>query len=165
MYRAGCAAVAVLLLATAAAAEHAPGSLEQTQLIVDRFVARFAEVGPQMGEGVEAIYASEVAFRDPITRLRGIDALRRYLTHFGETAAGARFAVTDTIVQPGDAVVFWSMTPAGGGAAIDGVSHLRVHDRVVAERDYFDLGEVYDRVPGLAWLTGLVKGRLAPPAE
>jgi hypothetical protein len=154
-----------ILSAAAAVAEHAPGSVEQTQLIVDRFAARFGQVGPGLGDGVEAIYAADVAFRDPITRLRGIDALRRYLAHFGETAEGARFTITDAVIQPGNAVVFWSMTPGGGGAAVDGVSHLRVHARVYEERDYFDLGEVYDRVPGLSWLTGLVKARLAPPAE
>ena len=156
---------ALLSAAGAAAAEYPPGSVEQTQLIVDRFAARFAEVGPQMGEHVAEVYAADVAFRDPVTRLRGIEALRRYLNHFGETATGARFTITDTVVQAGDAVVFWTMTTAGGGPGIDGVSHLRIHDRVYEERDYFDLGDVYDRIPGLAWLTGLVKSRLAPPAE
>ena len=165
MSRALSVAVAILLLATAARAEHAPGSVEQTQLIVDRFAARFAQVSPRMGDHVEELYAPEVAFRDPITRVQGLDALRRYLTHFGETADGARFTITDTVVQPGNAVVFWTMTPAGGGAGIDGVSHLRVRDRVYEERDYFDLGQVYEQVPGLGWLTGLVKARLAPPAE
>lgn len=165
MSRALCIAVATLLLAGAAVAENAPGSREQTQLIVDRFAARFATVGPGMGDHVDELYTPDVAFRDPITRLRGIEALRRYLAHFGETAAGARFTITGTVVEPGTAVVFWSMTPAGGGPAIDGVSHLRVRDRVYEERDYFDLGEVYERVPGLGWLTGLVKSRLVPPAE
>jgi hypothetical protein len=37
-----------------------------------------------------------------------------------------------------------------------------VRERIYDERDYFDLGQVYDQVPGLGWLTGLVKSRLAP---
>ncbi|MFN8642996.1 MAG: nuclear transport factor 2 family protein [Candidatus Binatia bacterium] len=163
--RAGALLLAALFAATGAAAEHPPGSVEQTQLIVDRFAARFAQVGPEMGAQVEDIYGPDVAFRDPVTRLRGLEALRRYLNHFGEVAAGARFTITGTIVQPGDAVVFWAMAPAGGGPAIEGVSHLRVRERVYEERDYFDLGDVYDRIPGLAWLTGLVKSRLAPAVE
>ncbi|MBX3025238.1 nuclear transport factor 2 family protein [bacterium] len=161
----GRAVLALLLAAAAASAEveHPPGSLEQTRLIVDRFAARFARVGPEMGEELEALYSADVAFRDPLTSVVGIAPLRRYLAHFGETAGGARFVITDTVIQPGNAVVFWTMVPAGGGPAVDGVSHLRIRDRVYDERDYFDLGVVYDQVPVLRWLTGLVKGRLAPP--
>jgi hypothetical protein len=157
-------ALLATLLAGAGAAEEAPGSAEQTQLMVDRFAAHFGQVGPQMAERLDALYAADVTFQDPVTSLTGIEPLRRYLAHFGETAHGARFAITDSVVQPGNAVVFWTMTPAGGGAAVDGVSHLRVRDRVYDERDYFDLGVVYDQVPVLNWFTGLVKARLAPPA-
>ena len=164
MGRALLTALAALLITGAAAAEQAPGSVEQTQLMVDRFAAHFGQVGPQMAEHLDGLYAADVTFRDPVTSLTGIEPLRRYLAHFGETASGARFAITDTVVQPGDAVVFWTMTPAGGGAAVDGVSHLRVRDRVYDERDYFDLGAVYDQVPVLKWFTALVKARLAPPA-
>ncbi|HSQ01262.1 MAG TPA: nuclear transport factor 2 family protein [Candidatus Dormibacteraeota bacterium] len=158
----GGALLAALLIAGAVAAEEALGTVEQTQLMVDRFAAHFAEVGPRMAEQLDALYAADVTFRDPVTSLTGLEPLRRYLAHFGETAKGARFAITDTVVQPGDAVVFWTMTPAGGGAPIDGVSHLRVRERVYDERDYFDLGAVYDQVPVLRWFTALVKARLAP---
>lgn len=157
-------AVAVLLLALpAAAAEHPPGSVEQTQLMVDRFAARFQAVSPSMADGLEELYAPGLVFRDPVTSLTGIAAMRAYLQHFGETAAGARFAITDTIVAPGNAAVFWTMTFADGTSTLDGVSHLRVRERIEWERDYFDLGEVYDRVPVVNWFTGLVKSRLAPP--
>lgn len=158
----GSVILAMLLLAAPVAAEHPPGSAEQTQLMVERFTARFERVGPAMGDGLEDLYSADIAFRDPITTVTGIEPLRRYLAHFGDTAAGARFAITDTVVQPGNAVVFWTMLPAGGGDPIHGVSHLRVRDRVYEERDYFDLGAVYDQVPVLSWLTSLVKGRLAP---
>jgi SnoaL-like domain len=162
--RALCGALVAMLIAGAAAAENAEGSAEQTQLMVDRFAARFGQVGPQMGEHLDDLYTADVTFRDPVTTLSGIDHLRRYLGHFGQTANGARFAITDTVLQPGNAVVFWTMTPAGGGEPVDGVSHLRVRDRVYDERDYFDLGVVYDQVPVLNWFTGLVKSRLAPPS-
>ena len=156
--------LAAVLVAGVAAGENAAGSAEQTQLMLARFAARFAEVGPQVGEHLDELYAADVTFRDPVTSLTGIADLSRYLAHFGETARGARFTITDTVAQPGNAVVFWTMTPAGGGDPIDGVSHLRVRDRVYDERDYFDLGAVYDRVPVLSWFTGLVKSRLAPPS-
>jgi len=168
----GRAAGLVLLAALAAGpvgaetAEHPPGSQAQTELIVARFKERFAVVGPQLADGVEQLYAPKVRFRDPITAVEGREALRAYLAHFGETAAGARFTITDTFVQPGSAAVFWTMTFAAeegeSTGAIQGVSLLRVRERVYEERDYFDLGEVYDQVPVLNWFTGLVKSRFAP---
>ena len=114
--RALCGALVALLIAGAAAAENAEGSAEQTQLMVDRFAARFGQVGPQMGEHLDDLYTADVTFRDPVTTLSGIDHLRRYLGHFGQTANGARFAITDTVLQPGNAVVFWTMTPAAGAS-------------------------------------------------
>jgi hypothetical protein len=162
MGRAISIAAVFLLAGAAAAAEHPPGSLEQTRLMVERFGARFATVSPQMADGLEDLYAADLVFRDPVIALTGIDAMREYLRHFGETAPGARFAITDTVIEPGNAVVFWTMTFADGASSIDGVSHMRVGARIDAERDYFDLGEVYDRVPLLNWFTGLVKSRLAP---
>lgn len=155
-------AAAVIAVSAAARAEFAPGSREQTQLIIERFATRFAVVGPALAAGVEDIYAPNVAFRDPVTRLAGREAMRRYLAHFGEVAAGARFTIRETVVEPGTAVVFWTMTLADGQRTVDGVSHLRVSDRVYEERDYFDLGELYDTLPVLGWLTGLVKARLEP---
>ena len=162
------AALLLAIVSTAAAepAEHPAGSAEQTALIVERFKTRFSTVGPQMADDLEALYAPELRFRDPITQLAGLDAMRRYLKHFGETAPGARFTITDAVIQPGNAAVFWTMTSAADGAKagreIQGVSHLRVRERVYEERDYFDLGEVYDQVPVVNWFTGLVKSRLAP---
>ena len=151
-----------LLAVAAGAPEHPAGSLAQTQLMAERFAARFQHVAPSMADGLEDLYAADLVFRDPITSLTGREAMRDYLRHFGATAEGARFIVTDTVLTPGNAVVFWTMIPAGGGAGIDGVSHLRVAERIREERDYFDLGQVYDQVPVLAWLTSLVKLRLAP---
>jgi hypothetical protein len=42
-----------------------------------------------------------------------------------------------------------------------GVSHMKVRDRIYEERDYFDLGEaVYDHVPVVGWLTRFVRSRI-----
>ena len=146
-----------------------PGSVERAQAIAAAFAARFGTIGPQLAANLDQLYTDDVRFRDPITAVSGLPALQRYLTHFGEQANGARFVITDTLVQPGNAAVFWTMVmPAKegeAGAAIGGVSHLRVRDRVYEERDYFDLGEVYERVPVVGWFTGLVKSRLAPEQE
>ncbi|MGH7785770.1 MAG: nuclear transport factor 2 family protein [Candidatus Binatia bacterium] len=147
-----------------------PGTLEQTQRAVDLFSSRFAVIGPQLAENVGDLYSADTRFRDPITEVHGLAALQKYLAHFGEVSSGARFRITDTVVQPGDAVVFWTMVMPGDGdtpgRTIQGLSHLKVRDRIYEERDYFDMGDaVYDHIPVLNWFTGLVKSRLAPPQE
>jgi steroid Delta-isomerase len=149
----------------ALAAEHESGSTAQTALMVERFAARFGTVGPQMADDMDSLYAADLRFRDPITQLEGRDAMRRYLRHFAERAPGARFTITDTVIQAGNAAVFWTMLAANDSAAEDaihGVSHLRVSDRVYEERDYFDLDQVYEQVPVVNWFTRLVKSRLRP---
>jgi len=95
----------------------------------------------------------------------GLVDLRRYFEHFAEVSAGAHFEITDEIVQPGQAAVFWTMVMGNDDGTekrrFAGVSHLEVRDRIYAERDYFDLGEaVYDRVPVVSWLTRFVRSRL-----
>ena len=79
------ATLAVVLVAGVAVGENAAGSAEQTQLMAARFAARFAEVGPQVGEHLDAPYAADVVFRDPVTSLTGNTDLSRYRGHFGET--------------------------------------------------------------------------------
>lgn len=147
-----------------------PGTLEQTRRAVDLFASRFAVIGPQLAENVGELYSDDIRFRDPITEVRGLAALQKYLAHFADVSNGARFRITDTVVQPGDAVIFWTMVMPGDdgepGREFQGLSHIKVRDRIYEERDYFDMGDaVYDHVPVLNWFTALVKSRLAPPQE
>lgn len=157
--------LAIVLGAARAVAATDADSLERTRAMVEQFKARFVTIGPALAENVEQLYTEDVRFRDPITTVNGIDALRGYLRRFGEVSAGARFEITGEIVTPGDAAVFWTMVLAGkrgkDGRRFDGVSHLKVRDRVYEERDYFDLGDaVYDHVPVVSWFTRLVRAYL-----
>jgi ketosteroid isomerase-like protein len=152
-------------VAEPAARSEQAGSLEQTQHMVEGFHARFRVIGPALAEQLDQLYADDVRFRDPISSVTGLAALRLYFARFAEVSQGARFEITDEVVQPGQAAVFWTMTIAGKdgkpGRQFGGVSHLKVRDRIYDERDYFDLGEaVYDHVPVLSWLTRLVKSYL-----
>ena len=95
----------------------------------------------------------------------GLGDLQRYFARFAAASAGAHFEIGDTMMQPGQAAIFWTMvmTNADGSEArrFQGVSHLKVRDRIYDERDYFDLGDaVYDHVPVVGWLTRFVRSRL-----
>ena len=158
------AGLVVALLAGLAAAEE-PGSLERTQRMVDQFKARFVKIGPALAENLDQLYTEDVRFQDPISAVTGLAELRGYFVRFAEVSDGAHFEITDEIVRPGQAAVFWTMVMVDGkgapGRRFAGVSHLKVRDRVYEERDYFDLGEaVYDHVPIVGWLTRFVRSRL-----
>ena len=159
----GVALLAVLLAAPARAEPE--GSLERTQRMVEQFKARFVSIGPALAENLDQLYTEDVRFRDPISTVAGLADLRTYFAHFAEVSAGAHFEITDELVQPGQAAVFWTMVMATDdgtpGRRFQGVSHLKVRDRIYEERDYFDLGEaVYDHVPVVNWFTRLVRSRL-----
>lgn len=166
----------VLAVAGRAGAVPAPGTdaasetetaarLAATHAAVEQFKARFAAISPALAENLDRLYAEDVVFRDPISEAHGLDELRRYFTRFAEVSAGNRFEITDEVVQPGEAAIFWSMVLVDDHGRekrrFQGVSHMKVRDRIYEERDYFDLGEaVYDHVPVVSWLTRLVRSRL-----
>jgi limonene-1,2-epoxide hydrolase len=165
--RARLVAVLIVLLALVGAPARADqdGSLARTQRMVEQFNARFVKIGPGLAENLDQLYTEDVRFRDPISAVTGLVDLRRYFEHFAEAAAGSHFEIGDQIVQPGQAVIFWTMVmvKADGTEArrFAGVSHLKVRDRIYEERDYFDLGDaVYDHVPVVGWLTRFVRSRL-----
>lgn len=160
--------LASLLLASAVRAEvdvDADQRLAATRAAVAQFKARFLTITPALAENLDRLYTEDVVFRDPISEARGLDELRRYFTRFAEVSAGNRFEITGEVVQPGEAVVFWTMVLVDDHGRekrrFQGVSHMKVRDRIYEERDYFDLGEaVYDHVPVVGWLTRFVRSRL-----
>jgi len=139
--------------------------LQATRAAVEQFKARFVTITPALAENLDRLYTEDVHFRDPISEVTGLAALHGYFTRFAAASAGARFEITDEVVQPGEAVVFWTMVMkeknGADGRRFQGVSHMKVRDRIYEERDYFDLGEaVYDHVPVVGWLTRFVRSRL-----
>lgn len=139
--------------------------LAATRAAVEQFKARFVAITPALAENLDRLYTEDVVFRDPISEARGLDELRRYFTRFAEVSTGNRFEITDEVVQPGEAAVFWTMVLVDDHGRekrrFQGVSHMKVRDRIYEERDYFDLGEaVYDHVPVVGWLTRFVRSRL-----
>ena len=159
------AAFGIVVLGAALVHAAPNGSREQTQQMVDAFKARFVSISPALAADLDRLYTEDVHFRDPISEVRGLPELQRYFTRFAEVSTGARFEITDEVVQPGQAAVFWTMVmvkrDGSDGRRFQGVSHMKVRDRIYEERDYFDLGEaVYDHVPVVGWLTRFVRSRI-----
>lgn len=155
----------LLSVTTAHADAAADAKLATTRAAVDEFKARFVTITPALAENLDRLYTEDVRFRDPISEVTGLVELREYFERFAEVSAGNRFEITDEIVVPGRAAVFWTMVLVDDEGKekrrFEGVSHLKVRDRIYEERDYFDLGEaVYDHVPVVSWLTRFVRSRL-----
>ncbi len=162
---AGLGMLGVLVVGSACADDAVDPRLEATRAAVEAFKARFVTITPALAENLDRLYTEDVRFRDPISEVTGLAELRRYFERFAEVSAGNRFDITDEIVQPGQAAVFWTMVLVDDDGKekrrFQGMSHLKVRDRIYEERDYFDLGEaVYDHVPVVSWFTRLVRSRL-----
>lgn len=134
---------------------------------LERFKATFNELNADNLDRLDAIYAADVDFRDPVHALRGLDALRAYYRRLYAGVEACRFDYTDTVVQGGTAVVLWTMHlrhrrfRAGETLVLDGASHLRFGERVYRHHDYFDMGAfIYERVPVLGAVIRRIKSGL-----
>lgn len=156
----------------ARADEHAAATSREAKLahareIVTRYGERFRVVDASVARDLGGLYASDIAFTDPVSKLRGLDELRAYFRKFPEQSRRARFEIRAEIVDVEQAAAFWTMvfpaTESDPERSFEGISHLQYAERIHTQRDYFDLGAaVYQHVPVLGWITNLVDQQLAP---
>jgi len=114
-------------------------------------------------ERLVEIACEGVRFRDPFNDLRGIEALRRLLTHTRDRLPGARFEVLDTAWSGSTAYLRWTMRAQVrvlGDWRVEGMSELRFapDGRGAEHLDYWDAaGQFYGRLPVigplLRWLS------------
>ena len=118
---------------------------------------------------LDAFYAVGVVFEDPLGRIEGLDALKRYYAGMYRNVTAIRFDFSDIIEQGDTHVAVWTMTLEAKGlnhgrpVVLDGNSLLRfgAEDKVSYHRDYFDMGAmIYEYVPVLGFFVNQVKKRL-----
>lgn len=107
-------------------------------------------------EALDAFYASNVAFQDPVTSTRGLAQLKKYYAHAYANVRSIQFDF-DEIARDGNQYFApWTMKlrvrglNRGKAFSVKGISHLKFNAKGLVEyhRDYFDLGEmVYERLP------------------
>lgn len=139
--------------------------LNRVQTLYERF-------DPALVDALDQIYSDDVVFEDPLHRVEGLSALRRYFAGLVEGLDECRFEFADVLTessseQGGQAVLFWTMhyrhRKLRGGALLSlaGSSHLKFTDRVTYHRDYFDAGAMlYEHIPVLGFVIGKLKARL-----
>ena len=129
----------------------------------------FNDLNKDTIDELDAFYAEDVHFEDPLGTIKGLDSLKVYYANLYESVEEISFEFTEEVVQDETHVVMWIMrlkTPnlrGGKEVTLEGNSVIRFGegDKVVYHRDYFDMGEfVYEHVPIVGFLVRQVKKRL-----
>lgn len=140
--------------------------MDYKQLITDCFNEY---TGPNT-EVLDRLYDSQVVFEDPLTKVSGLDNLKKYYLHAYGSVSEIRFNFKK-IHQSG--LVFtceWDMElkvkPLNFGRrySVRGVSVITFSEqsnKVIRHHDYLDIGDmVYERIPGVGTVIKAIKRRL-----
>jgi len=108
----------------------------------------------------------DVRFRDPFNDVTGVAAYRQVLAKMFADVGQPDFVVTGWAVSGDRLYLCWRFTARGPGAAVlrfGGMSEIRfgAAGRVIAHCDFWDAGQVYEKIPLLRSLIRLVKRRLS----
>ena len=148
--------------------------LTDSALLQD-LMGAYGEFNQSSVQRLLGLYRDDVLFIDPVTQIKGKEALREY---FLEMAAGlnqCHFDFESVISQSHlpdnfDTSLFWTMRfshpklASGELISVKGCSHLRhTSQQIIFHRDYYDLGEMlYEQVPVVGSLVRYIKNRLEP---
>lgn len=117
---------------------------------------------------LDASYAEDCVFDDPITHVEGLAAIKQYYAKMYEGVKTIRFEYRDVIADGDRIALMWTMHMVHKSFKPDeelhlpGVSHIIVpDDKITRHRDYFDMGAmIYERAPILGGLIRKIKARL-----
>lgn len=142
----------------------------EVPLTLRTWIGLFADLdraGVPSAAALRGIATEDVRFCDPFNDLRGIEHLRRLLTHTRQQLPGARFEVLDSAWSDPRAYLRWRMTARVrvlGDWRVEGMSEVRFapDGRVVEHLDHWDAaGQFYGRLP----LIGSLLRWLGSPAR
>ena len=120
---------------------------------------------------VDDFYDPNVVFQDPVHKLVGVTAIKKYYQHQYESVDSIRFEYIKLFEKENEVSLSWRMylkspsLQSGQEITVDGASFFTFDEqskKVIFQRDYFDMGEfVYERVPLLKSLIHFIKNKLA----
>jgi len=135
-----------------------------------RAKAFFEQIAPADVARIDAAYADGAYFRDPFNEVEGLAAIARVYAKMFEHLDGVRFAIVETVVDAGGAMLTWDMTyrvkawRANQTQRIHGASHLKfaADGRIAYHRDYWDAAnELYAKLPLIGPVMRYLRKRLA----
>ncbi|CAD5266544.1 conserved hypothetical protein [Alteromonas sp. 38] len=138
--------------------------------VLDRFSTMYADICQITLDDLADIYASNVAFVDPITTHHGLNSVQKYFANLLGQAERCQFDIS--MIAPVNSnsithIVNWTMNlklkQSDKLIVVDGNTQLTVKDdKIVYHKDYYDLGEmVYEHIPLLGFFVKKIKKRLA----
>lgn len=122
-------------------------------------------------EVLDRLYDENVVFEDPLTKVSGLAALKRYYQHAYEPVSEIHFDFKEIHESGLTFTCEWDMTMTakplnfGKQFTVRGASVITFSEdsqKVIRHHDYVDIGDmVYERIPMLSKLVTLVKTRLS----
>lgn len=116
-------------------------------------------------------YSPNATFIDPITRVEGIPAMRKYFEGTQNGLLGCTFHFSPAVVTQDKACLVWTMAfnhrklARGRPLQIEGVSRLEYDaqlERITMQQDYYDMGAmIYAHVPVLGQAVKMINQRIS----
>jgi ketosteroid isomerase-like protein len=141
----------------------------ETPLWLTNFIDTYQNLSVDNLSDLKSVYHQDVVFQDPLHLLCGFDNLADYFDQLYQNVSACRFDIKQVIHQDNHAAVYWLMTyrhkQLKGGKSIEVEGHsllIGQDDKVIAHRDYLDLGQMfYEHVPLLGGIVRWLKRRAA----
>lgn len=126
----------------------------------------FHTLKPDRAMALETLYADDILFVDPLHRIEGLEALRRYFARLNAGLLSGTFEFAPALIAGNAAMLPWTMhlklKRRRQPVIVPGCSYLHFSDRIRYQRDYFDAGVLlYENVPLLGFAIRRVKALLA----
>ena len=122
-------------------------------------------------DSLDNFYAKDVAFEDPVTKVKGLAKLKKYYAHAYKNVESIRFEFGDIFHQGEFYAAPWKMHLKAKGLnggkmfVVAGLSHFKFNAQglVTYHHDYLDLGDmVYERLPVVGLAVRQIKKFLTP---
>ena len=134
---------------------------------VARIVTLFETIAPADVARLDAVYATDVRFKDPFNEVQGLAAVQQVFAHMFMALDDPRFCVRDIIVQGPQCFLAWDFEFrfkrfSRELQTIRGASHLVLDaaGRITLHRDYWDAAEeLYEKLPAVGALMRWLKRR------
>lgn len=119
---------------------------------------------------VDEFYHPQADFADPIGKMKGAQALRKYYGNLYENVKEVRFEFKEIIESDNRVVAVWLMylkTDKLNGGEIftvegNSVVHFDSNGMAIYHRDYFDMGEfIYERLPVIGFVVRKIRARMS----
>lgn len=137
--------------------------------LIEQFERFYTDLTHASLAELDALYAPDIVFVDPVTQHKGLPALRTYFENLLENCSTCTFDIFERISLPEQATITWQLNyqhpKLKGGQRIEvaGISVIKIQGQKISfQQDYYDLGAMlYEHVPVLGGLIRSLRKRLA----